>query len=164
MVCKCLKRPKNRENPQNFKRFVAFSKFSWCARCARWAPNYASAQNDLFSLYFDYVEKRDFEWTQKLWRTAISENVNNPSKHAHFELFNELSWAKFHVELQKLHFIDFWLFSLIWSGFSPSFFLFSGQALNRQKIFFFFFLLRRHLKGRSPSNDPSSFPSSPPLQ
>ena len=71
------------------------------------------SQNDPFSLYFDFAEKRDFEWTQKLLRTTISGNVNNPSKQAHFELFNELSWLKFNGELQKLRFIDFWLFSLI---------------------------------------------------
>ena len=71
------------------------------------------SQNDLFSLYFDFLEKRDFEWTQKLSTTTISGNVNKPSKQAHFELFNELSWPKIHGELQKLPFIDFWLFSLI---------------------------------------------------
>ena len=54
--------------------------------------------------------------------------MNNPSKQAHFELFNELSWPKIHGELQKLPFIDFWLFWLIWRWFSPVFYLFSGFA------------------------------------
>ena len=61
--------------------------------------------------YFRYIlillKKPDFEWAQKLFRTTISGNVNNPLKRAHFDLFNELLWPKFYRELQKLRFIDF---------------------------------------------------------
>ena len=63
--------------------------------------------NALFSLYFGFLDKRDFEWIQKLSTTAIFGNVNKPSKQAHFELFNEFSWPKIHGELQKLPFINF---------------------------------------------------------
>jgi hypothetical protein len=44
-----------------------------------------------FRYIFNFLEKGDFEWTQKLSTTTITGNVNKPSKQAHFELFNELS-------------------------------------------------------------------------